>query len=130
MKGNNWKKTVQGMELTPEVAAALVAEQCRLDPKLAQRLRDNPRDCLQKLGNHKLLENIKIAIHDNTDDTWHLPLPRYSQDHKLTEEQLDKLVAGESAILAGAIIVGGGSAVLAGVLAGFIGYMVSSSQIK
>jgi len=91
---NDWRRVMQGMTLTPETVAAVLAEQCRHDPELAQQLRD-PRPCMEKLLGHKLPEGIRLVAHENTDDTWHLPLPRYHQSETLNEEQLQKIAAGE-----------------------------------
>ena len=91
---NDWRRAVQDLTLTPETSAALLAEQCRHDPELAQQLRD-PRPWMEKSLGHKLPESIQLIAHENTDDTWHLPLPRYDQKEVLTEEQMQKINAGE-----------------------------------
>jgi len=88
------KEKLAGMALTPEVAAALLADRCRREPQLTSRLRDNPRDCLEELSGRKLPETFKVIVHDNSDDTWHLPLPSHHQA-ELTEEQLQQISAGE-----------------------------------
>jgi len=111
------KEKLAAMAVTPEVAAALLADRCRQEPQLADRLRDNPRICLEKLSNRELPKTFKIVLHDNSDDTWHLPLPRYSQDQdqRLSEEQLEKIAAGEAFVTTGGIVLVGFLALIVGV---------------
>jgi len=89
------KQKLAELPFTPEVAAALVADRCRREPELAERLRKDARGCLEELSGRKLPEEVKIVVHDNTDDTWHLPLPNYTQSVELSEDQLQKIAAGE-----------------------------------
>ena len=110
------KEKLAELPLTPEVAAALVADRCRSEPQLADRLRKDPRACLEKISGRKLPENLKIVLHDNTDDTWHLPLPSYSEGAHLSEEQMQQISAGEAVLVgigvaAAAFLVAGGIAV-------------------
>jgi len=112
------KEKLTALPMGLELAAALLADRCRREPQLADRLRDDPRACLEKLGNRNLPENIKIITHDNTDDTWHLPLPSHSEDGVLSEEQLEKLSAGE--LWVAGLVIGGGSVLLTGAIVGAI----------
>jgi len=89
-----------------EVAMALIAHQSQQDPAFAEALRDHPKAALEKLAQgRKLPESLRIEIHDNSDDTWHLPLPREDQANQaLDSAQLDKIAAGELSV---GMIVGG-----------------------
>jgi len=109
---------------SPEVAAALIAHQSQQDPELAKNLRNNPKATLEQLaqGRGRLPESLRIEVHDNTDDTWHLPLPQEDQANQaLDGEQLDKIAAGEVGI---GLVVGGtlglivASGAIVGILAG------------
>jgi len=102
---NDWKQALQDLPLTPETVAALLAGQCRHDPEFARQIQEAPRDCLEKLSGHKPAENIQLVIHDNTDDTWHLPLPHYQQDEALSAEQLQEIAAGLVATVVSTTVV-------------------------
>jgi len=97
-----------------EVSAALLAHQSQQDPAFAEALRENPKATLEKLAQgRKLPESLRIDIHDNSDDTWHLPLPQEAQANQtLDSEQLDKIAAGEVGV---GVVTGGVLAVIAGI---------------
>jgi len=112
---------------SPEVSAALIAHQSQQDPELAKNLRENPKVTLEKLAqDRKLPESLRIEVHDNSDDTWHLPLPREDQNQTLDSEQLDKLAAGELVSLTISSLVLAGVVLTAGVIAG-AGYGISKA---
>jgi len=121
------KQKLAELPLTPEVTATLVADRCRHEPELAERLHKDARNCLKELTDKELPEDLKIVTHDNTDDTWHLPLPNYSMDEitdrqqmELDEEQLQQIAAGEllATIIPFAIAVTVSVAVIVGIIAG------------
>jgi len=84
------------LPLTPEVVASMLADRCRHSPELAEQLRQDIHGYLEKTCDIKLPEGVRLVIHDNTDDTWHLPLPSYSQGGEISEEQMEKITAGET----------------------------------
>jgi len=86
---------IQVLPPSPELAAALLANQCQNDPEFAQALKNNPQQALQTLASDIKLEGVQVHTHENSDHTWHLPLPNYSGESVLTEEQLAKVGAGE-----------------------------------
>jgi len=101
---------------TPEMIAALIAWQCQQQPELAQALRDDPRSILNTtFKGRSLPDSLTIEVHDNTDNTWHLPLPQAHQENlTLDEEQLEKIAGGDivvplffAAVIAGVALVSG-----------------------
>ena len=98
------KQKLTERPFTPEVAAGLVADRCRREPELAGRMRKDARGCLEELSGRQLPEDVKIIVHDNTDDSWHLPLPNHTQSIELSEDRLQKIAAGEFIISMGASI--------------------------
>jgi len=90
------RQRIEALSASPEMAAALLAEQCRQSPQFTEDLRKNPHECLLQAG--VAINNVQIRTHDNTDDTWHLPLPPPgAKITELSEEQLTSVSAGESA---------------------------------
>ena len=70
------RKSLQALPVGPELMAALLAEECRRNPQLLARLREDARGCLQEsMAEEPLPKTLRIEVHENRDDTWHLPLP-------------------------------------------------------
>jgi len=107
---NILRERLAELALTPETAAALLADRCRSEPQLAEQLQSNPRSCLEKIGGRELPKDAQIVVHSNSDHIWHLPLPCHDQERELSEEQLQKIAAGEiwvTVTILGTLAVGG-----------------------
>ena len=120
------------LRMTPEVAAAALADRCREDDELSERLREDPKAAISRLSGKALPDSTKIVVHCNDPGIWHIAIPteeqarRFSEAHEgsnegdsLTDEQLQAISGGEIwiGVLIAAVAVGVGGAV-AGVGAG------------
>jgi len=68
------------LPLTPEVAAALVAERCYVDAGFRNRMLENPKEALRELYRERHgkdadipWDDLNIVIRKNTDNTWYVP---------------------------------------------------------
>ena len=67
------------LRVTPEVAAAILADRCRADGALARKLQDDPRGALAELNGQKVPEYMNVAVHQNAPDHWHIVIPSDKQ---------------------------------------------------
>ena len=108
------KEEATNMTLANEVVAALVADGCRGDGRMAERLRSDCGKALGDLG-ARMPDGMSIRVAENTPDMVHVPLPHYKFCDEgaaatMSEDELKQISAGEVII-----------AVLIGVV-GFVGF--------
>jgi len=83
-----------------ELAAAAVANLCRTDPEIASQVRANPLEYIRQMlgdkGREAFPEGFAIQVHENRDDTWHLPLPPANarQPATLSEVEMEGISGG------------------------------------
>ena len=129
------QKTQKSPELrmTPEVAAAAVADRCRQDREFMKNLCADPKAALIEASGKGMPDSMNVAVHHNSADHWHIAIPSAAQaerlgeafkmmddaDGTLSDEQLLAVSGGEIFIvlfITAAVVVGGG--VAGGIVAG------------
>lgn len=142
------KQSTVSLALSPEVSAAVVAQRCREDAEFRQRLKEDPKAAIFAGQDKQPLAEMKVVVHENTPDCWHLSIPSDRQienvnkvrtmqekaaDHKLTDEQLQDLSGGEigftlAALLGVTLGIGVGVGTAGAVAAG-VGVAVARDRI-
>jgi len=126
-------RSIEKLPPSPELAAALLANECQRDPQFSRQLQEDPRKLLESFVDGGDLGPIQIKLHDNTDHTWHLPLPAYNAEVvSLSEEQLLKVQAGEAVALStlwltSSVLAGLGATIAVAGLAASIGLLVRNT---
>ncbi len=96
------------MHITPESIAAMIAERCYQDAAFRQKLLANPRDTLEDaMGDQQLPEDLEMILQQNDDKHWYIPVPNVRENQQLSEEQLEKVAAGEvgfAVVFTGAVL--------------------------
>ena len=119
------QKTQKSPELrmTPEVAAAAVADRCRQDREFMKNLCADPKAALIEASGKGMPDSMNVAVHHNSADHWHIAIPSAAQaerlgeafkmmddaDGTLSDEQLLAVSGGEifiSLFLIGSLVVG------------------------
>ena len=119
------QKTQKSPELrmTPEVAAAAIADRCRKDREFMNNFCDDPRGALAEASDKGVPAAMNVAVHRNSADHWHVVIPSDAQAKRLGEafkmmddaggtlsdEQLQAISGGEifiSLFVVGALVVG------------------------
>ena len=128
------------LRITPEVAAAVIADKCRKDDEFSKSLRGDPRSALIEASGKSLPDSMNVVVHQNSADHWHIVIPSDAQVEKvgeafkmmddaggtLSDEQLLAISGGEVLIgflLTAALVVGTGvvaTAVTGGVVGGAV----------
>ncbi len=114
---------------SPEVVGAMLADRCYRDEDFRQKLIAEPRACLEELIGRPLPTELDLQVVENGAEVWNLALPEAgASDQPLSEEDMDKINAGEAGVLlvltiaamtGGAIAAGiAGLGVIAGVAVG------------
>lgn len=97
------------LRMTPEVAAAAIADRCRKDRDFMKNLCDDPKAALAKAGGKDMPDSMSVVVHQNSADHWHIVIPSDAQarrmeeafkavdgaDDTLSDEQLQSLSGGE-----------------------------------
>jgi len=113
------KPPTHQIPLTPESSAALIAQRCAQDPDFRQRLKEDPRACLAEAAGEELPEDLEIVLHQNSGDTWHVPIPDYLGDRELSEKEMGELAGGELVtITTGGLLLAAAATIAAGLIAG------------
>ena len=111
------------LRMTPEVAAAAVADRCRQDREFMKNLCADPRAALIEASGKSVPDSMNVAVHHNSADHWHVVIPSATQaerlgeafkmmddaDGTLSDEQLLAVSGGEIFItlfVVGATVVG------------------------
>lgn len=96
-------------ELTERaVAEAKISANVMDDPALRAKLLSNPHETLADMTGLDIDPSVKIVIHEETADTFHLVIPP-ALPEDLTEEQLEAVAGG--AVFGGAVKVAVSAAV-------------------
>ena len=80
------QKTQQSeLRMTPEVAAAAIADRCRKDGEFLKNLNSDPLAALTKAGGEGVPDSMNVIIHQNSADHWHIVIPSDAQAKRLSE---------------------------------------------
>ena len=60
---------------SPEASAAVVAQRCREDDEFKQRLKQDPKAALFEAQAKQPPDGMKIVVHENTLERWHIAIP-------------------------------------------------------
>lgn len=107
-----------------DLEARIIANAWR-DPDYAARLHKDPKsvlaDELKSIDpSIKLPDSLKVHVHEETADTFHLVLPRNPKDIKLSEVMGSDLEAIAPQTIAVVVVVAAGAVVVAGTVAAVV----------
>ena len=129
------------LRITPEVAAAIVADKCRKDGEFAKKLNDDPKAALAGINKQQVPDEVKFVVHQNSADHWHIVIPSDAQASRLgkafkmmddaggdtlNDEQLQAISGGVEVIWT-IIFVGSMAGIAAGVTGGIVAGGVAAS---
>lgn len=106
------------VRMTPEIAAAAIADRCRKDGEFLKNLCDDPRSALTAASGDGVPESMDVVVHQNSADHWHIVIPSDEQarrlgetframdgaDGTLNDEQLQSLSGGAEVILTTSVL--------------------------
>ncbi len=110
------------LPLNMETLGAYIARRCETDADFSSSFRAAPRDCLAKMAGINLPEELQIVLHENDENSWHIPInDEEIPNQALTDQQLQDVSAGEGLLVSQVIFGAVVGAVLAGTLTTVIG---------
>ena len=109
------KEETAGMVLPNEMVSAIVADECRADGRMAERVRADCGGAMNDLMGVRVPDGVAVRIAENAPDTVHVPLPHYSHKHSkgvaavMSEAELEQISGGEliAGLILAACVVGG-----------------------
>ena len=119
--------------ITNELVSAIIADKCRGDRGLADRMRADCKGTLTNLSKGPVDDGLDVAVVQNTPDRVHVAIPDYRfmenmAGQRLTDEEMAQVAGGE--IFIAGLIAGIVTGVVTGVAcgAGVTGYLVSRNS--
>ena len=139
------QKTQQSeLRMTPEVAAAAIADRCRKDGEFLKSLNDNPTATLTKASGQGVPDSMNVVIHQNSANHWHIVIPSDAQARRLGEvfktiddagdtlndDQLQDVSGGTDVLATAALALAVGASMAATVAGGStIGSLASTTAL-